>query len=246
VKGAFTGAHRTRVGRFEAANGGDLFLDEVGDIPLGTQVKLLRVLEEKEIERVGDHKPLRVDVRIITATNKDLEALIVKGAFREDLFYRISAIPVRVPPLRERKEDIPVLAQAFCERISLKGPKSITTISSEAMEILQAYSWPGNVRELQNTVEHAFVLCQGEVIRPEQLPQKLLFPSLTVEDGEAMLPTLQPALGTTGKKTSEKKRLVEALLSTRGHQARAAKLLGISRVTLWKWMKKYGVSAKYS
>jgi two-component system response regulator HydG len=250
VKGAFTGAHRTRVGRFEAANGGDLFLDEVGDIPLGTQVKLLRVLEEKEIERVGDHKPIRVDVRIITATNKDLEALIVKGAFREDLFYRISAIPVRVPPLRERKEDIPVLAQAFCERISLKGPKSITTISPEAMEILQTYSWPGNVRELQNTVEHAFVLCQGEAIRPEHLPPKLLFPSVTVGDGEAVLPiglpTVQPVLGTTGKTKSEKKRLVEALLSTRGHQARAAKLLGISRVTLWKWMKKYGVSAKYS
>ncbi len=246
MKGAFTGAHRTRVGRFEAANGGDLFLDEVGDIPLGTQVKLLRVLEEKEIERVGDHKPIRVDVRIITATNKDLEVLIAKGAFREDLFYRISAIPVRVPPLRERKGDIPVLAQAFCEKISLKGPKSITTISPKAMEILLAYSWPGNVRELQNTVEHAFVLCQGKAIGPEHLPSKLSSSSQRVEDGEAMLPTVRPAPGTRGKTTSEKERLVEALLSTRGHQARAAKLLGISRVTLWKWMKKYGVSAKYS
>ncbi len=246
VKGAFTGAHRTRVGRFEAADGGDLFLDEVGDIPLGTQVKLLRVLEEKEIERVGDHKPIRVDVRIITATNKDLEVLIAKGAFREDLFYRISAIPVRVPPLRERKGDIPVLAQAFCEKISLKGPKSITTISPEAMEILLAYSWPGNVRELQNVMEHAFVLCQGEAIRPEHLPPKLSSPSQRVEDGEAMLPTSRPASGATGKAMSKKERLVEALLSARGHQAKAAKNLGISRVTLWKWMKKYGVSAKYS
>jgi PAS domain S-box-containing protein len=245
VKGAFTGAHRTRVGRFEAANGGDLFLDEVGDIPLGTQVKLLRVLEEKEIERVGDHKPVRVDVRIISATNKDLEALIGKGTFREDLFYRISAIPIRVPPLRERTGDIPVLAQAFCERISLKGSKVITTISPEAMHILQAYAWPGNVRELQNTMEHAFVLCQGNAIQPEHLPFKILSPSPKVEDGEAPSPTRLLAPAVTEKTASEKDRLLEALARAAGRQAKAAEILGISRVTLWKRMKKHGVSAKY-
>ncbi|OEU45380.1 MAG: sigma-54-dependent Fis family transcriptional regulator [Desulfobacterales bacterium S7086C20] len=237
VKGAFTGAHRARVGRFEAAHGGALFLDEIGDIPLSTQVKLLRVLEEKEIERVGDHKPVKVDVHIITATNKDLEGLVGKGTFREDLFYRINVIPIYIPTLRERTEDIPVLAQSFCERISLSGSKSITTISPEAMEILQSYAWPGNVRELRNTIEYAFVLCRGDEIKPEHLPPK-------VTSGDTAYRHTGP-LDRSDRNASEKERLIEALRQAKGRQAKAAELLGVSRVTVWKRMKKYGVTATY-
>jgi PAS domain S-box-containing protein len=244
VKGAFTGAHRTRIGRFEAAHGGALFLDEIGDIPLSTQVKLLRVLEEKEIERVGDHKSMKVDVRIITATNKDLEGLVEKGSFREDLFYRINVIPMYVPPLKERIEDIPVLVQSFIERISLKGEKSVDSISPEAMALLQSYSWPGNVRELQNIIEYAFVLCRGKEVKPEHLPPKIASSS---KIGRGMPSTSSdvPLSDRDDTSQSDRDRLIEALRRTQGHQSKAAKLLGISRVTLWKRMKKYGVTADY-
>jgi PAS domain S-box-containing protein len=245
VKGAFTGAHRARIGRFEAAHGGDLFLDEIGEIPLSTQVKLLRVIEGKEIERVGDHKSFKVDVRIITATNKNLEALVSKGKFREDLFYRINVIPVYVPPLRERPEDIPALVESFFERVSLRGQKSITTISFEAMEILKSYSWPGNVRELQNTIEYAYVLCSGREVGPEHLPPKLVSAS-QVRTGPMSLPSSDPPLldGQHAPR-SDRDRLIEALRRTQGHQSKAAELLGISRVTLWKRMKKYGVKTNF-
>jgi PAS domain S-box-containing protein len=246
VKGAFTGAHRTRVGRFEAAQGGYLLLDEVGDIPPSTQVKLLRVLEEKEIERVGDHQPIQVDARIVTATNKDLDDLVARGRFREDLFYRINVIPIHVPPLRKRQEDIPVLSHAFCERISLKGSKSIGTISPEAMEMLMVYSWPGNVRELQNTIEYAFVLCRGKEITPEHLPPKVASGAAKdVGTTVAGTPDLRGAHGAKDD-ASQRQRLIDALRRTQGHQSKAAALLGISRVTLWKRMKKYGISADYS
>lgn len=245
VKGAFTGAHRTRVGRFEAAQGGYLLLDEIGDMPSTTQVKLLRVLEEKEIERVGDHQPVQVDARIITATNKNLDALVSQGVFREDLFYRINVIPIHVPPLRERPEDIPILSQSFCERISLRGPKSIGTISPTAMEMLVAYPWPGNVRELQNTIEYAFVLCRGKEIKPDHLPPKIVSET-GKEGGPAVAASPDPGgLDGTRDHDSERQRLINALRRTRGHQSKAAALLGISRVTLWKRMKKYGVAADY-
>jgi len=230
VKGAFTGAHRVRIGRFEAAAGGDLFLDEIGDIPLSTQVKLLRVLEENEIERVGDLRPIKVDVRVISATNKDLEALVAQGAFREDLYYRINVIPIYIPPLRERIEDVPLLVQEFFDRVALRTPKPIRSVSPEAMDMLLAYSWPGNVRELRNAIEYAFVLCPGGIIAPEHLPPKLTRARTN--------PCPKPALAGL----SEKEVLVEALREANGNQSEAARLLGVSRVTVWKRMKKYGIN----
>lgn len=173
VKGAYTGAYRNREGRFEAAHGGDIFLDEIGDLPLSTQVKLLRVLEEQVIERVGDHRPIPIDVRIISATNKDLMALVDKGLFREDLFFRINVIPIHLPALRERKEDIPLLAEAFFRRTKLKSGKPIRGMSKETMEALMGYGWPGNVRELRSALEYAFVTCQEELIQPGHLPDPI-------------------------------------------------------------------------
>lgn len=233
VKGAFTGAHRDRIGRFEAAHGGDLFLDEIGDITPSTQVKLLRVLEERKIERVGDHHAVPVDVRIMTATNKNLEELVENGAFREDLFFRINVIPIHVPPLRKRLEDVPLLARAFCEAIALKGDKSFQAISAEAMEIICRYPWPGNVRELQNAMEYAFVICKGEVIEPEHLPPKVV--SRRVSGST-------PHSDWSPYAFSEKERLLEALRETKWNQSEAARLLGVSRVTVWKRMKKYGLN----
>ena len=161
VKGAFTGADHTRIGRFEAASGGSIFLDEIGDLPLNTQTKLLRVLQERELERVGDHRPIAVDVRVIAATHKNLRQLIRQGLFREDLYYRIGVIPIHLPPLRERKADIPLLIEIFRKRLAGKTGKKIAGISKDALDLLANYSWPGNVRELLNTLEYAFVLCPG-------------------------------------------------------------------------------------
>jgi PAS domain S-box-containing protein len=237
VKGAFTGAHRGRLGRFEAAHQGGLFLDEIGDVPLTTQVKLLRVLEEKEIERVGDHRPIQVDVRIITATNKDLDALVGEKAFRDDLFYRINVIPIHVAPLRDRPEDIPLLAHAFCERVSLKGSQPIKTISPEAMDRLLAYPWPGNVRELQSAIEYAHVLCQHNVIASKHLPHKVAAGGSS--NATSVVPSDSFPVG-----LSEKELLVEALRRAHGNQSEAGRLLGVSRVTVWKRMKKYGVNIK--
>jgi PAS domain S-box-containing protein len=166
VKGAYTGADRARIGRFEAAHGGTIFLDEIGDIPLATQVKLLRVLEEKEIERVGDHHPIAVDVRIISATNKNLEKSIAAGQFREDLYFRINVFPLTMPALQDRMEDIPLLVQGFITQNNQRSGKTIEGLSPEAMDALLGYTWPGNVRELRNTIEYAFVLCPGGWIGP--------------------------------------------------------------------------------
>jgi transcriptional regulator with GAF, ATPase, and Fis domain len=164
VKGACTGAYRSREGRFEAAQGGNIFLDEIGDLPLSTQVKMLRVLEEKVVERVGDNRPIHIDARIISATNRNLKLLVDQGRFREDLFYRINVIPIMVPPLRKRVGDIPMLADSFFRRIQLKNDKKIMGISNEAMELLMSHAWPGNVRELKSAFEYAFVTCRELVI----------------------------------------------------------------------------------
>jgi two-component system response regulator HydG len=232
VKGAFTGAERTRVGRFEAAHGGDIFLDEVGDLSISTQVKLLRVLQEKVIERVGDQRPIPVDVRVISATNQDLYQLRAQNLFRDDLFYRINVIPIHLPPLRDRREDIPLLVEAFIERTRLKNRKLITGISKEALGQLVAYPWPGNVRELINAIHYAFVLCHEGLIQPEHLPA---------------LDHLNPPspLEAQKKRTSpgkvNKEQLIEAITAAEGCRAEAARRLGVSRVTLWKWLKKHSI-----
>lgn len=227
VKGAFTGADRERTGRFEAAHGGSIFLDEVGDMPLSTQIRLLRVLQEKEIERVGDHSPIRIDVRVITATNKDLTRLIEEGRFREDLYYRINVIPVHLPPLRERRGDIPLLLDAFRQRTALSSDKPISGFTKDATELLISCDWPGNVRELINVVEYAFVVCPGGQIGREHLP-----------------PWLAASCETNGTgrprgDEDERERVVEALAASGGNRSKAARLLGMSRVTLWKRLKKY-------
>jgi len=237
VKGAFTGADRNRVGRFEAAHGGDIFLDEVGDMPLSTQVKLLRVLQEKVIEKVGDQKPIPLDVRVITATNNDLYRLMEEGRFREDLFYRINVIPISIPPLRDRREDIPLLAEAFIERARLKTRKSITGICRAALEILVAYHWPGNVRELINAVEYAFVLCQEGKILPEHLPAQLRMTPPSPLPGPSRGKSKTPA----PNKVVDRDLLCQAINEARGKKGEAARILGVSRVTLWKWLKEHNL-----
>ncbi len=234
VKGAYTGAHRSREGRFEAASGGDIFLDEIGDLPLSTQVKLLRVLEEKVVERVGDNRPIRVDVRIITATNRNLQELIAEGAFREDFYYRINVIPIQVPPLRGRTEDIPLLARSFFNRLLLKSDKKIDGISQTAMDVLMAYSWPGNVRELKSAFEFAFVSCPGGMLVPDHLPPQILAKSSAgrvpgIEAGESL-------------DDVKRRRLADALERSGGNQSEAARLLGISRTSVWKQIKKYNLT----
>ena len=233
VKGAFTGAYRGREGRFEAAEGGDLLLDEIGDLPLTTQVKLLRVLEEKVIERVGDNTPIRIDVRIISATNKDLKELVDRGDFREDLYYRINTIPIAVPPLRERMEDFPLLAESFFQKIKLKNNKDIGAISNEAMALMLRYPWPGNVRELKGALEYAFVSCQESEIQPYHLP-----PTIVRKREGDKSPQEKPV----SRGEAQKQELMEALRQAEGNQSEAARILGVSRVTVWNRIKKYGIS----
>jgi PAS domain S-box-containing protein len=234
VKGAFTGADRTRVGRFEAANSGAIFLDEIGDLPLTTQTKLLRVLQEKEFERVGDNRPIATDVRILAATNKDLDRLMQEELFREDLYYRINVIPIYLPPLRQRRDDIPLLTDSFIHKMRLKTDKTISGIAKDALDVFMQYSWPGNIRELINVIEYAFVLCPRGEISVSHLPAQLL--------GHHPLHAQQTAK-TRGKiqKIDKRQELIKALQATDGNKSEAARRLGVSRVTLWKRIKKYGI-----
>ena len=231
-KGAYTGADRTRIGRFEAAHSGTIFLDEIGDIPLSTQVKLLRVLEEKEIERVGDHKPISVDVRIISATNKDLETLIDQGKFREDLYFRINVFPLSCPSLARRVDDIPVIVKNFIEMNTSKGAKEISGLTPEAMEALLTYAWPGNVRELRNTIEYASILCPGGWIGKEHLPPKITM--------NRNIPSSNTK-SSTASWQEERDKLIHTLSRFQGNQSETARALGVSRVTIWKRIKKYNV-----
>jgi PAS domain S-box-containing protein len=231
VKGAFTGAERMRVGRFEAAHEGTLFLDEIGDIPPQTQVKLLRVLESGIIERVGDQRPIPVDVRIVTATNKDLDTLIATGRFREDLFFRINVFPIRCPSLSERIEDIPLLVEHFIAHGVRKSRKKITGVASEALDRLTTYAWPGNVRELRNVIEYAMVLCHEGVIGVEHLPSKIID---SRNEQQAHAPKKL-------HRVPDRTALIQALSRCNGNQSEAARLLGVSRVTIWKWIGRHGI-----
>ncbi len=232
VKGAFTGAYKTRKGRFEAAQGGVIFLDEIGDLPLSTQVKLLRVLEENVIERVGENRPVKVDVRVVTATNKDLKKLVDEGLFREDLFFRINVIPIFVPSLRERAGDIPQLVDTFFKRVQIKSGKAIEGISEEAMRKLVSYHWPGNVRELKSAMEYAFVSCQDTIIQSYHLPPNLLREK---PENKSAPPVA------SNREEAQKKALLDALEKAGGNQSEAARLLGVSRVTVWNRMKKFNI-----
>jgi two-component system response regulator HydG len=229
VRGAFTGAVRDKQGLFQSAEAGTLFLDEVGDMPAALQVKVLRALQEREIRRVGDEKPLKVDVHLITATNRPLKQLLETGAMREDFYYRIRVFEIRLPSLRERKDDIPLLVSHFVEELSLSRRKKIRGISAEAMRFLMDYPWPGNVRELRNTLEHAFVTVSGDTIRLADFPAALRNPPAGVARPVAL------------EADPERERIVEALTKTGGHRGKAAELLGCSRVTLWKNMRRYNL-----
>jgi PAS domain S-box-containing protein len=228
VKGAFTGAVRDRHGRFEAANRGSIFLDEIGDMSNAMQVKLLRVLQEKEIERVGDHRPIRVNARVITATNKNLCNLIESGQFREDLFYRINVIPIHTPALREIKEDIPILASHFLKRISKVNHKNILRISPSAIEAIEAYQWPGNVRQLINALEYAVITCKNDTIEIPDLPEYILNDVLEKADSRT-------------NKFKSREHILFALKKFNWNRTLTAKHFGISRVTLWKLMKEYDI-----
>jgi len=197
-----------------------------------TQVKLLRVLEEKIIERVGDNRPIPVDVRIITATNHDLKALVDEGKFRNDLYFRINIIPITLPPLRDRINDIPILAQAFFEHIRLKSGKDIQGISEDAMAALLRYHWPGNVRELKGAFEYAFVACHGPLIQPHHFPPSVF---------DSPAPTTEKKRVTLDPHETKKAELIEALKKAGGNQSEAARILGVSRVTVWNRMKKFGI-----
>ncbi len=228
-KGAFTGAIREKKGRFELANGGTIFLDEIGDISPLMQVKLLRVIQTGLIERLGSIRPIKVDVRIISATNKDLEKEMIEGRFRDDLYYRISVIPIKIPPLRERKGDIPILVKKFIKEISESFSINVNSISNAVMKALLNYSWPGNVRELQNVIQYAAVQAQANgrnYIELSDLPDRVLFKKIEVPKEVNNTQTL----------TIEA--INEALKSTGGNKAKAAKLLGISRATLYRLLKR--------
>ncbi len=238
AKGAFTGADRVRIGRFEAADGGSIFLDEIGDLPIATQTKLLRVLQEQEVERVGDHQPISIDVRVISATNKNLNSLMSEGTFREDLYYRIGVLPINLPALRQRLDDLPLLVETFIERYRLKTGKDISSISKEALDRMASYSWPGNVRELINVIEYAFVICPEGEITPSHLPQHFQLSSGR-RAGDY-------CASNTRTVTGRRQQLLDVLNETRGNKSEAARVLGISRVTLWKQLKKLNITVDKS
>ena len=224
TKGAFTGANENRDGFFQAANQGTIFLDEIGNAPLGVQNRLLRVLQEKEVTKVGSQKAEKLEVRVIAATNSDLEELIRKKTFREDLFYRLSVVSIEVPPLCERPSDIPLLVEKFLQKYGVEYKDRFVRISDEALEVLKRYSWPGNIRELENVVQRAVIMCDGEITLqhlPDTLKYKIEFPKKGFK-------TLQE---------KEREYIEEVLLSTRGNKTKAAEILGINRKTLREKLK---------
>jgi two-component system response regulator HydG len=236
-KGAFTGAYRKKEGRFVQAHGGSLFLDEISEMSLAMQVKLLRVLQDREITRVGGEEVLRADVRLIAATNKDLLQQMDKGHFREDLYYRLNVVTLMLPPLRERREDIPLLAQHFLRIFSEKNHKSVKGFTPQAMDRLLRYGWPGNVRELMNAVERGIVLCRSDYIAEEELP--LVLEGWATEGkavGEKTIPADLPL------DEVEKAAIMKALELSRGNKSEAARRLGITRKTLHKKLRAYGVA----
>src|SRR5688572_15201674 len=233
-KGAFTGAHERRIGRFEEANGGTLFLDEIGEIDASTQVKLLRFLGERTFERVGSSKTISSDVRVITATNKNLAEMVRAGMFRDDLFFRLKVAEIKLPPLRERRSDIPLLANAFMREFARENDKPIKGVAPEAMEVLMKYPWPGNVRELRAALEGAVVFCRGDKIQVEDLPEEVRAGNVAV--GVGPLGVVLPA---ETVKDAEKQLIIRALKEAEGNRTLAAKRIGMSRRTLHRKLHEY-------
>ncbi len=241
VRGAFTGAVRDRAGRFEEASGGTVFLDEVGEITPFIQVRLLRVLQEREIERVGESKRRKVDIRVVAATNKDLTHLIRDGTFREDLYYRLKVFPIHIPPLRKRKADIPLLVSHFISTQNEKTGKRIKGVSQSAMRILMDYTWPGNVRELENAIEHAFVLCANEHIDVFDLPVEIR--QLEYRPAAMNQAPMTGGHTRTGTRLS-RATLLELLRECGWNKAEVGRRVGVSRTAIWKYMKKWDIPLK--
>jgi PAS domain S-box-containing protein len=240
AKGAFTGATTARAGRFEAADGGTILLDEIGEISSAIQVKLLRVLQEREVERLGENQPRKVDVRIIAATHRDLAAMVKMGTFREDLYYRLRVLPIHVPPLREREGDIALLAQQILGQLVQRYRRDDMTISQETLKLIEAYPWPGNVRELVNAMEYALVNADGSTILPRHLPPELL---AATPPAVAAAEPLTRYYHTPREAADEREAVAAALREAGGNKARAAELLGMSRTTLWKRLKTYNLDS---
>jgi two-component system nitrogen regulation response regulator GlnG len=256
-RGAFTGANQQRIGKFEQCDGGTLFLDEIGDMPLLTQSKMLRVLQNGEFQRVGGSQTLRADVRVIAATNKPLEQLVAAREFREDLYYRLNVVRVHLPPLRERRDDVPVLVDYFLQRLRKSGKGRIRGIAIEALRVLEAHAWPGNVRELENVVQRAAILAKGDNILRSDLPAELLQPAAPTPAAPAITAPTAPAPEADPARVLfdrarrdpalkiipwvERELIRHALVETNGNQVQAAKLLGITRATLRKRIDKFGI-----
>ncbi|MFQ5598250.1 MAG: sigma 54-interacting transcriptional regulator [Nitrospiria bacterium] len=234
VRGAFTGAVSHKLGRFELADGGTLFLDEIGEISISTQAKLLRVIQEGEIEKVGDSRRIKVDIRLISATNKDLKKAVETGEFRQDLYYRLRVVPISLPPLRERKDDIPLLVEHFIGRANKEMGRKVSRVSKEAMDILIDYDFPGNIRELENIIEHAMVFCTGDSLETEHLQKDIK-------------PSRNALIGTVAEKNDpiqamEKELILNVLHQTDWNYKKTADKLKMSRTTLWRKLKAYSIS----
>lgn len=234
-KGSFTGALQQRIGRFEMADGGTILLDEIGDMPLELQVKLLSVIQDREFQRVGGHEPIGVDVRILAATHQDLEKAIDERRFREDLYYRLNVVTIDIPPLRDRKEDIPLLVHYFLDIYHRAMGRKVVGVDSEAMQLLMSYSYPGNIRELENIIEGALVLCEGGAVTPEELPPRVR--RAVEEPGEPV--RVPPG---TPLEEVEKLCIIETLKHTEGNKRRAASLLGISEKSVYNKLGRYKIS----
>jgi two-component system response regulator HydG len=235
LRGAFTGADRDRKGLFEAAHGGTIFLDEIGELPIAVQVKLLRVLENREIKRIGSPDAIHIDIRVIAATNRDLAEMVRQSTFRDDLFYRLNVGAIYLPPLRSRTDDIEPLAHHFIQIFNERLDRSVTGPTSQVLDILARYPWPGNVRELANVIERSMVVCKGNVILPENLPPHLfeVRPAVTPDLPEMPDLTLQAA---------EREQILRALQASGGKRVEAARRLGLSRRTLYRKLSRYGIS----
>jgi DNA-binding NtrC family response regulator len=244
VKGAFTGAVGDKVGRFEMANGGTLFLDEIGDITLDVQIKLLRILQEKTFERVGSSEPVRVDVRIVAATHQNLERLIQQERFREDLYYRLNVIPINVPPLRERREDVPELVQHFLNQLAAQSGRPVPEVEDDALEALRAYDWPGNIRQLRNVIERALVVADGSTIAYGDLPDEIRASKTIVAEADGIKSGAKRTVRASKDERlkRERERLVQALVVAAGNKAEAARALGVPRSTLLSRMQKHGLT----
>jgi len=238
IKGAYTGAERTRLGRFEEATDSTIFLDEIGELSPLIQVKLLRVLQEREIERIGESVKRKVNIRVVTATHQNLHELVRQGGFREDLYYRLNVFPIKVPPLREHKEDIPLLVSHFINKMKRKTGKQVVDASHEVMHLFMSHDWPGNVRELENAIEHAFVLCTRDRLETDDIPESLLY-----RRNQQPQPTPKSTRPSNSwqRKTVSKEALLTLLEECDWNKAEVARRLAVSRTAVWKYMKKYAI-----